>query len=181
MATEAPNMLDAAGHGGAEAVGMPQLNMEAWPNQIFWLLVTLAAIYFLLTRTVLPRIGAVLAERRGTITNDLAAAEELKQKAVLAEKAYNEALARARSEAASIVSEARAAIQKDLDLALAEADAEISARSAESEKRIGEIRAGALESVTQVARDTAQEIVTAFGGKSDPSSVDAAVAARMKG
>ncbi|MEH6773772.1 MAG: F0F1 ATP synthase subunit B' [Cereibacter changlensis] len=181
MAAETPDMLDAVGHGGAEAVGMPQLNMETWANQIFWLLVTLVAIYFLLTRIVLPRIGAVLAERRGTITNDLAAAEELKQKAVLAEKAYNEALARARTEAATIVAEAKAAIQKDLDVALAEADAEISARSAESEKRIAEIRAGALESVTEVARDTAQEIVAAFGGSTDASSVEAAVAARMKG
>ena len=59
MATEA--------HGEAgKAVGMPQLDFSTWPNQIFWLLVTLAAIYFLLTRVALPRIGAVLAERSGT-------------------------------------------------------------------------------------------------------------------
>ena len=85
MATEA---TEAAGHGG-EAVGMPQLDFSTWPNQIFWLLVTLVAIYFLLTRIALPRIGAVLADRKGSITNDLAAAEELKQKALKAERAYN--------------------------------------------------------------------------------------------
>ncbi len=79
---------------------MPQLDFTTWPNQIFWLLVTLVAIYFMLTRVALPRISAVLAERRGTITNDLAAAEELKQKGADAEKAYNDALATARVEAA---------------------------------------------------------------------------------
>ena len=51
MATEA---TEAAGHGG-EAVGMPQLDFSTWPNQIFWLLVTLAVIYFLLTRIALRR------------------------------------------------------------------------------------------------------------------------------
>lgn len=176
MATEA--------HGGAaaeHAVGMPQLDVTTWPNQIFWLLVTLVVIYLVLTRIALPRIGAVLAERRGTITNDLSAAEELKQKAVEAERAYNEALAKARSEAARIVAEARAEIQKDLAAATAKADTEIAAKAAESEARIGEIRAGALEAVTEVAKETAKELVGALGGKADARSVTAAVTARLKG
>ena len=177
MATEA---TEAAGHGG-EAVGMPQLDFSTWPNQIFWLLVTLAVIYFLLTRIALPRIGSVLADRKGAITSDLAAAEELKQKALKAEKAYNEALAQARADAAKIVAEARAGIQKDLDVALAKADAQIAAKSAESEVRITEIRDGALAAVTEVAKDTAKEIVAALGGKADAPSVTAAVTARLKG
>lgn len=180
METEVHEAAGAAGHAG-QAVGMPQLNFDYWPNQIFWLLVTLVAIYFLLTRVALPRIGAVLAERRGTITNDLAAAEELKQKAVLAEKAYNEALAKARAEAQAIIAETRAAIQAELAVATAKADSEIAAKSAESESRISEIRAGALQSVTEVAKDTAEALVAALGGKSDAASVDAAVSARMKG
>jgi len=175
MATEA--------HGGAaaeHAVGMPQLDVTTWPNQIFWLLVTLVVIYFVLTRIALPRIGAVLAERRGTITNDLSAAEELKQKAVAAERAYNEALAKARSDAAKIVAEAKAEIQKELATATAQADTEISAKASESEARIAEIRAGALEAVTEVAKDTAKELVAALGGKADARSVTAAVTARLK-
>jgi F-type H+-transporting ATPase subunit b len=168
---------------GAEAAkaGIPQLEFAHFPNQIFWLLVALVVIYVVLSRIALPRIGAVLAERRGTITNDLAAAEELKQKARDAEKAYNDALATARSEAAKIVAEAKAEIQKDLDAATAKADAEIAAKTAESEKVIGEIRAGALQSVTEVAGATAQELVSVLGGNTDAASIQAAVAARLKG
>jgi F-type H+-transporting ATPase subunit b len=177
MATETHEV---AGH-AAESVGMPQLDVTTWPNQIFWLLVTLVAIYLLLTRVALPRISAVLADRKGAITNDLAAAEELKQKALKAEKAYNDALAQARTEAARIAAEARAEIQKDLDTALAKADATISAKAAESEARISEIRAGALEAVTEVAKDTAKELISALGGKADARSVTAAVNARLKG
>lgn len=177
MATEAHEAAAAATH----AVGMPQLDISTWANQIFWLLVALVVIYFVLSRVALPRIGAVLAERSGTITNDLAAAEELKQKAVAAEKAYNDALAKARAEAAKIVAQAKAEIQADLDIATAKADSEIAAKVVQSEARIGEIRAGALESVTEVANDTALELVSVLGGQADLETVSAAVAARLKG
>lgn len=174
MATEATGEAEAA-------VGMPQLDFSSWPNQIFWLLVTLVVIYLVLSRIALPRIGAVLADRKSTITNDLAAADELKQKAVEAEKAYNDALASARTEAAKIVAAAKAEIQKDLDAATAKADAEIAAKAAESEKTIAEIRDGAAAAVAEVARDTAAEVVAALGGSVDAKTVTAAVSARLKG
>ncbi|MCK0119987.1 F0F1 ATP synthase subunit B' [Loktanella sp. F6476L] len=163
------------------AIGMPQLCADWIPNQIFWLLVTLVVIFFVLSRIALPRIASVLAERSGTITNDIAAAEELKLKAQDAEAAYNQALADARSEAAKIVAEAKAEIQSELDAELAKADTQISAKTAESEAAIAEIRAGAVKSVTAVAKDTAGEIVAALGGKADAKTVTAAVTARMKG
>ncbi|MEQ9695319.1 F0F1 ATP synthase subunit B' [Shimia sp. SDUM112013] len=180
----ASSTTEAAGHAAdaaASAPGMPQLDFSNWGNQIFWLLITLVVIYFVLSRIALPRIAAVLAERQGTITNDIAAAEELKAKAVEAEEAYNKALADARAEAQNIVAEAKAEIQADLDAATAKADAEIAAKAAESEKAIAEIRAGALESVKVVATETAAEIVSALGGKADDSAVTAAVDTRMKG
>lgn len=165
----------------AGSAGMPQLDFSTFPNQIFWLVVTLAVIYLVLSKVALPRIGSVLAERSGTITNDLAAADELKQKAVQAEAAYQEALVRARAEAGRIVAEAKVDIQKDLNKAIAKADVEIGAKAAESEVLIAEIRAGAAEAVAEVARDTAKELVTALGGKADAKAVIAAVAARIKG
>lgn len=165
----------------AGKAGMPQLDFSTFPNQIFWLIVTLLVIYFVLSRIALPRIGGVLAERKGLITNDLAAADELKHKAVAAEKAYNDALVRARTEAAKIVTEAKADIQKDLNKAIAQADVEIAAKSAESEKRIGEIRAGALDAISEVAKDTARELVAALGGAADARSISAAVSARLEG
>lgn len=180
MATDTHAAADHAAE-AASAPGMPQLDFSNWGNQIFWLLVTLVVIYFVLSRIALPRIAAVLAERQGTITNDIAAAEELKAKAAEAEEAYNKALVDARAEAQRIVAEAKAEIQADLDAATAKADAEIAAKAAESEKAIAEIRAGAIDSIREVAADTAKEIVSALGGKADAKAVEAAVDARMKG
>ncbi|MCK8465271.1 F0F1 ATP synthase subunit B' [Aliiroseovarius sp. S1339] len=180
MASNTQQTADGA-HGGAEAAGMPQLDFSTFGNQIFWLVVTLVVIYFVLTKVALPRIEAVLSERRGTITNDLTAAEDLKQKAVEAEEAYNKALAEARAEANKIVAEARADIQADVDVAAAKADAEIAAKAAESEAAIAEIRAGAVDSVKTVAKDAAKEILASFGYKTDAKTVTAAVTSRMKG
>ncbi len=174
---EAGKCLDS--HGGA--IGMPQLCGEWMGNQIFWLVVTLVVIFFILSRVALPRIASVLAERQGTITNDIAAAEELKQKAIEAEEAYNKALADARAEANRIVGEAKAEMQAGLDTEIAKADAAIAVKAAEGAKVIEEIRAGALEAVKEVAKDTAKEIVAAMGGKADARTVTAAINARMKG
>ncbi|KIC41699.1 ATP F0F1 synthase subunit B' [Ruegeria sp. ANG-S4] len=183
MATE-PLTEEVAGtcvDAGGSAIGMPQLCFDWFPNQIFWLVITLVVIFLVLSRVALPRIAAILAERQGTITNDLAAAEDLKAKAVEAEEAYNKALADARSEAQRIAAEARAEIQSGLDEAIAKADAEIAAKAAESEKAIADIRAGALESIQVVAKDTAAELVTALGGEADAKAIDGAVDAQMKG
>ncbi|SDX57212.1 F-type H+-transporting ATPase subunit b [Ruegeria halocynthiae] len=183
MATE-PLAKEVAGtcvdsHGSA--IGMPQLCFDWFPNQIFWLVITLVVIFLVLSRVALPRIAAILAERQGTITNDLAAAEDLKAKAVEAEEAYNKALADARSEAQRIAAEARAEIQSGLDDAIAKADAEIAAKAAESEKAIADIRAGALESIQVVAKDTAAELVTALGGEADAKAINSAVDTQAKG
>lgn len=189
MATEthsgdAQGMADATGvvgDHGASGAGMPQLDFSHFPNQIFWLCVTLVVIYLVLSRVALPRIGAVLAERAGTITNDIAAAEDLKRKAEAAEAAYDKALADARVEAGRIVAEAKAEIQKDLDAAVAKADEKIAKKAAEGEKAIAAIKASSLESVQAVAKDTAAEIVSALGFKVDAKTVTAAVTSRVKG
>jgi len=187
MATETTHsdgLADAVGvaeHSGAGNAGMPQLDFSTWANQIFWLVLALIAIYLILSRVALPRIAAVLAERQGTITNDIAAAEDLKSKAADAEAAYDKALLDARAEAQRIITEAKADMQADLDKAIAKADEQIAAQSAESEKAIAEIRAGAVESVKAVAKDTVKEIVAAMGGKADAKTITAAVTSRMKG
>ncbi|HBG99832.1 MAG: F0F1 ATP synthase subunit B' [Rhodobacteraceae bacterium] len=167
---------------GAAAPGMPQLDFTTFPNQIFWLVVTLVVIYLVLTRLAIPRIATVLAERRGTVANDLATAEELKLKAQEAEATYEKALADARAEAQKIVAEARAEINRDLDAANARAEAEIAARLAESETRIAAIRDTATENVRAVARETAVEVARAIlpAAASDPAALVSAVDRRME-
>tara|TARA_B100001173_G_scaffold229414_1_gene199337 strand:- start:476 stop:1003 length:528 start_codon:yes stop_codon:yes gene_type:complete len=166
--------------GESAGPGMPQLDFSSFGNQIFWLVITLFVIYLILTRLALPRIADVLSERRESISNDIAAAEDLKLKAVEAEEAYNKALADARTEANSIIEAAKAEMKSELTAAVAEADREIAEKVAEGEKIIQEIRSNAMESVEEVAKSTASALVGALGGKDDTKSIEKAVSSEMK-
>ena len=162
-----------------EEGGMPQLDPSTFDNQIFWLLVSLAAIFLILTRVALPRISATLAMRRGTIGGDLAAAEDLRAQAREAQTAYDRALAEARAESARIAAQTRDEIQAQLDAELAQADARIEAKSAESALALRQIESEAAGSVEAVARDAARAILEALGGRPDDAAVDSAVARAM--
>ena len=176
---------DDAANGAANAAdqasgGLPQLDFSTWPSQIFWLAVSLIVLYQLMTKIGLPRISNVIEERADAIADDLDRAEEFRRKAEEAEATYERALADARAKAQTIAAETRAEIQKEVDAEIARADAEISARSSESERRIAEIRESAMASVEQVANDTAVEVVRAvLPEAADKKAVKAAVQAQI--
>ncbi|MGD1923292.1 MAG: F0F1 ATP synthase subunit B' [Paracoccaceae bacterium] len=177
LAAAADAASDAADHGSG---GLPQLDIGTFPSQIFWLIVTLGVLYWLMSKIALPRIASVLEERADAIADDLDKAEELKRKAEEAEAAYDQALIDARGKAQAIAAEARAEIHKDVDAAVAKADAEIAARATEGEKRIAEIRESAIASVTEVANDTAVAVVDAvMPGLADADTVKAAVSQKL--
>ena len=165
----------------ASGPGMPQLDVTTFSNQIFWLLVALVVLYYIMSRVALPRVASVLADRRGAITADIAAAETYKLKAQEAEDAFKKAEADARAEAQRIVEAAKAEMQGVLDAQIAKADAEIAAKSAESEKRIREITANAVDMVTEVSNDVTKDILAAFDVKADARSVTSAIKTQMKG
>ena len=160
--------------------GLPQLDFDTWPSQIFWLAVALIALYQLMSKIALPRISSVLEERADAIADDLDRAEEFKRKAEEAQAAYDRALAEARAKAQAIAAETRAQIQAQVDAEMTRADAEISARAAESETRIREIRDSAMASVEAVATETAGAVVEAvLPDLSDPQAVESAVKAEL--
>ena len=181
MATKTDVSASTCVDGYGSAIGMPQLCTDWAGNQIFWLVITLIAIFFVLSRLALPRISAVISERKGTITNDLAAAENLKSEAVLAEEAYKKALEDARLEASKIIEAAKVEIKQELDVAIQKADADISVKAAASEDAISEIRKDALANVKSVAKDITSELVKVLGGKVDAKTLTATINKNMKG
>ena len=67
---------------GAE-VGMPQLNPEFWPAQIFWLLVSFAFLYLCIWKIILPKIIKNIEDRKSIIMRDLQDAEKFKERTKL--------------------------------------------------------------------------------------------------
>ncbi len=176
MASHTP--AEAAGESG----GMPQIDFTSFPNQIFWLVLSLVVVYFIVSKVILPRIGGVLEERHSVISDYLSQAADFKKQAEQAEADYQAALTKARAEAQAIAIETKADIQKELDKAVAKADAEIAAKTAESEKAIAAIRESAVDNVREVATATTAEIIAALmPAVSDDAAVKKAVTTRMKG
>ena len=182
-----------AGHGSTETtgaenlahaeVGMPQLDFSIYPNLIFWLLVAIVALYFILSRVALPRIGTVLAERNDAIANDIEMAALLKRRADEAEAAYNAALAQARDEAHKIAAETKAGIDKELASLLAKADAEIGVKTGgvgEAHRRDPRQR-GARASRRSPARPWRRWSRRCCPGRPTRRAIDAALANRLKG
>jgi len=135
---------------------MPQLDPSTFPPQLVWLAITFIALYLLMSRVALPRIGAVLDERRERITEDLEKASQLRQEAesILAE--YEQGLAAARAEAQAIgrtvadeISAITAAAQEELGRELAE-------KTREAEARIAVAKQAALENVRAISVEVAQ-------------------------
>ena len=56
---------------------MPQFaQVDTFASQIFWLVVSFAILYILLSKVVIPRISTVLENRQQKIASDLKRAEE---------------------------------------------------------------------------------------------------------
>ncbi|MEZ5774167.1 MAG: F0F1 ATP synthase subunit B' [Hyphomicrobiaceae bacterium] len=165
--TAGSTALDAAttaAHGTAEAAGghgggLPQLNPDVFQPQLIWLALTFAALYFLLTTLVLPRIRRVLEERAGRIRRDLDEAARLKDETKKAMEAYEQALADARGQAHKLAQDTRDTLKADMERERARVDKEVGDRIAGAESQIAAARTKALGEVGTIAAETAEAIV----------------------
>lgn len=145
--------------------GLPQLNVIDFAPQLFWLALSFAALYVLLARVVIPRIESVIDDRRTRIQHDLDAAERLKTETEKALAAYEEAYAAARSKASDIAKRTHEALAADVEAERSRVEAQVVARIAEAEARIGETKAKAMAHVNEIASETAEAIVARLIGQ----------------
>lgn len=165
-------------HTGTEAqhsAGFPPFKTESFPSQIFWLVVTFAALFIVLWRVAGPRIAGAIGARKGQIESDLQAAEKHRAEAEAALAAYETALANARAKAHAEAEANRKVIEAEVEKAKAEADAEAHAAAAKAEAGIAAARAEAATHVTKAAQDAAADIVNRLIGV--PVSPEQAAAA----
>lgn len=164
-------------HGGDHGSDVfPPFDPATFPSQLLWLAISFGALYLLMSKLALPRIGGILENRKLTIDTDLAAADADRQKTDAAIAAYEQALAEARSNAQGIAAQTRDAIQADLAAKRAAAEADLSGKVTAAEARIAQTKAEALTHVDEIAAETAQAVVAQLVGDVPAESVRAAVA-----
>jgi F-type H+-transporting ATPase subunit b len=153
--TEAP-----AGH-----PKFPPFESEHFPSQLVWLAISFVLLYVLMSRIALPRIGAIIADRSKVISDDLAAAERLKEQSNAAQSAYDKALADARGRAQGIAAATRQQQARETEDLHKRLEAQLHERIAAAEQSIGKSRDAAMSNVKSIAAETASAIVERLIGQ----------------
>lgn len=164
-------------HGGGHESGVfPPFDPATFPSQLLWLAITFGALYLVMSKIALPRIGGILENRKAIIDADLAAADAARQKTDAAIAAYEAALAAAKAKAQGIANQTRETIQADLASKRSAVEADLTAKVTAAEARILATKTEALTHVDEIATETAQTVVTQLVGDVSTDSVRAAVA-----
>ena len=162
---------------------MPQLEqIDTYLGQVFWLAVTFTLLYLVLWRAALPRITQVLTQRQERMDEDLQKAESLKEETAGILAAYEEASAKARAGAQTILREGADAFVARAEERHEELSRRIAEDTAASEGRIEAARAEALENVEAIATEIAEAAAARLTGRTpDRQAVEAGVSAAMEG
>jgi F-type H+-transporting ATPase subunit b len=169
-----------AAEGGGHA--FPPFQKDTFASQLVSLAIAFVALYLIVSRIALPRVGSLLDERQGTIDGDLAQAQKLKDDSDAALKAYESELAAARSRAQAIGAETREKLNAAAEAERKTLEHQLSLKLTEAEKAIAATRTAAMSNVRGIAAGAAAAIVQRLTGIApDRKSVNAAVDASLKG
>ena len=145
---------------------MPQISQLAlvYQSQWFWLLLTLAVIFFVVGRGILPKVESTVDARDAQIAADLAEAERLRSEADAAEEGWRAKINAVHAEAAAQAAEAKAKARADADKRIAKANAELAKKTADAEAALDAARSAALAEIEVVAAEATRDIVTKLTG-----------------
>jgi F-type H+-transporting ATPase subunit b len=175
------NTAHTAADGGHKAP-FPPFQKDTFASQLVSLLVAFVALYLIVSRLALPRVGGVIDARQDAIEGDLAAAQKLKDESDAALKAYESELAAARSRAQAIGAETREKLNVAAEAERKTLEERLSVKLADAEKTIAATREAAMRNVRSIAAEAAAAIVQRLTGvMPDGKAVDSAVDASLKG
>jgi F-type H+-transporting ATPase subunit b len=159
----------------------PPFNQETFASQLVWLAIFFIALYVLIARVVIPRIGGIIEARRDRIAGDLAEANSFRDQSDAALAAYEKSLADARARAQTLANETRDRLNAEAEKTRHALEAELNAKLAKAEEAIAATKSAAMANVQTIAVDTAGAIVERLIGTTpNPAAVQRAVADALK-
>ena len=160
----------------AESGGMPQLNPEFWISQIFWLTITFAILYVVLSKLILPKISANLELRKSEIQENIEAAEKQRKSSETKLKEYDDIVQKSKLGAKNIFKESREKIFKDISFKKETLDKQIDEEIKKVEQEIEILKKSAPEKISKIAIETSSDLVKKLiGAEVNNSSISAIV------
>jgi F-type H+-transporting ATPase subunit b len=160
---------------------MPQFDPTFFTTQLFWLFVTFALLYVLMSSLAMPKIGAVLEERQRKIDDNLDKAAQLKAEAETAIALYEKALAESRVQAQVILRASGETMAKQAEERQKQLGERLSQQVKAGEARINAAKDQALTHVRDVAAEVAKSAAAKLTGIThDDAKVATAVASALE-
>lgn len=163
---------------GAEG-GMPQLNPEFWPSQIFWLILIFSSLYIVMWKIFLPKISNNIENRKSRVINDLNEAQKLKENAEKKLKEYNKIIEESKKEARKILEESKKKLSKDLEIKKKKIIEEIEKEMVDVEIEIKNLKKTSIPNINKIAEDISGELIKEMIGTEINKSNVAAIVANV--
>lgn len=181
--TDAGHEVADAAHGG-ESGGLPQLKIETYAGQAFWLAIMFVVLYTAFSFKILPSIGSVVHGREGFIKGNLDEAQALKDQAQAIQSSYEKTLEQARAKAIAAVQEVEASAKKkaadQLDAFRAKADGEMKSAEERVEGAKSKVMGDMHHVAAEVASDAAQKITGVSTDVQNAKAIVESIAAKKK-
>jgi F-type H+-transporting ATPase subunit b len=158
---------------GAKAP-FPPFQKDTFASQIVWLVITFVALYLLISRIAIPRIGGIIEARAKRIEADFAAAQRMKEESEAALATYEKSLAEARNRAQAIGAEIREKLHAEAEVKRKALEANLNTQLAEAEQQIAATKSAAMANVRGIAIEAAVAIVERLIGAAPPAPAVAA-------
>ena len=182
MAAPDPNAVIASAENSPDLVNpagvFPPFDAHNFVPQIVWLVIIFGALYWLMSRVALPRVGGILEARKSRIDGDLADAARMQEQAAAASAEYDSKLNSAKTRAQALAQETHDKLHAETEAKRHALDADLNRKLAAAEAQIAETKARAMTNVEGIARDAASAIIEHLTGRTaSPEAVAAAMAA----
>ena len=164
----------------AEA-GMPQLDPEYWPSQVFWLIIIFIIIYILISKIFIPKIKSSIDMREDKIRKDLEEAKTFKEQAELKLKEYNSLMETAKLDVKKIISKSRQKLNEEMQIKREEIQKKIDGEISNAEIVIKKLKNDSFQKVNLISQDIVSNLIKdIFGEDLNKSSIEASVSQTIK-
>ena len=157
-AVNTPATAEAGAHSAEHAATFPPFDASLFTSQLIWFAITFSVLYYVVSRVILPKVGAVLEKRAATIKSDLDGAAQKSVAADAARADMEKATAKARAEARAMIDAARADVTAKLTAEQEAAEKRLAERIGSAEAKVAAARETALKDVPGIAEALARQI-----------------------
>ncbi|MEM8799442.1 MAG: hypothetical protein AAGF15_05125 [Pseudomonadota bacterium] len=155
---------------------MPQFDPSLASSQIFWLILTFGALYFVMARFALPSVREVISHRDQKIDANVEKARELNEEATRIEQINEERLSHDRAEAQKLLAVTKKQVQDELDAETKALDERLQSQIESVDAEIREATVAAMKDVNEIAKSTCVEILNQLNvGSVKKTAINAAV------